>query len=53
VASPANLAERTTLRVGGPADAWLVASSVEEIVEAVRECDDSSTPVLLLGEVRG
>lgn len=49
MASPANLAERTTLRVGGPADAWLVASSVEEIVEAVRECDDSSTPVLLLG----
>ncbi len=47
--SPANLAERTTLRVGGPADSWLAPSSIPEIVEAVRECDDSSTPVLLLG----
>ena len=49
MSSPVNLAERTTLRVGGPAESWLVASSIEETVEAVRECDDSSTPVLLLG----
>lgn len=47
--STPTLAERTTLRVGGPAAAWLVVESVDEIVEAVRECDDASTAVLLLG----
>jgi len=44
------LAEHTTLRVGGPADAWILATSDDEIVEAVRECDDTGTPLLLLGD---
>ena len=47
---PANLAERTTLRVGGPADAWIHAESDDEVVEAVRECDDLGAAVLLLGD---
>lgn len=48
--APATLAERTTLRVGGPADGWVVAESDDELVEAVRECDDTGTAVLLLGD---
>lgn len=47
-ASP-TLAERTTLRVGGPADAWITAESEEQLLDAVRTCDRSGTPVLLLG----
>lgn len=45
----ASLAEHTTLRVGGPAESFLVAESDQEIVEAVRECDDAGVPVLVLG----
>ncbi len=45
-----NLSARTTLRVGGPGDDWVVADSDDELVEAVRECDDAQTPVLLLGD---
>lgn len=44
------LSSRTTLRVGGPADGWVVAESDDELVQAVRECDDAQTPVLLLGD---
>lgn len=43
------LAERTTLRVGGPADDWVVARSEAEIVDAVRSADAAGTAVLLLG----
>ena len=43
------LAERTTLRVGGPADDWVVARSEAEIVDAVRSADVAGTAVLLLG----
>jgi UDP-N-acetylmuramate dehydrogenase len=45
-----NLSEHTTLRVGGPADGWVVAESDDELVQSVRECDDTKTPVLLLGD---
>jgi len=50
VHDPVTLAERTTLRVGGPADGWMVAQSDDELVEAVLECDDTGTAVLLLGD---
>lgn len=43
------LADHTTLRVGGPADDWIVASSEGELVDAVRACDDAGVPVLILG----
>ena len=43
------LAERTTLRVGGPAAVWIVADSEDALVEAVLRCDRDGTPVLLLG----
>ena len=49
VATFPTLAERTTLRVGGPATAWVVARSEAEIVDAVRSADDAGTPVLILG----
>ncbi len=47
--TPATLAERTTLRVGGPAADWIVARTDQELVDAVRSCDDAGTPVLILG----
>ena len=43
------LAERTTLRVGGPADAWVVARTGAEIIDAVLSADVAGTPVLILG----
>lgn len=43
------LAEHTTLRVGGPADAWVVADSAADLCDAVRRCDTGGVPVLILG----
>lgn len=43
------LAERTTLRLGGPATALLRATTAAELVEAVRAADADSEPLLLLG----
>jgi UDP-N-acetylmuramate dehydrogenase len=43
------LAERTTLRLGGPAAELVEAGDEETLVAAVREADDTGTPVLLLG----
>lgn len=43
------LAERTTLRVGGPADAWVVARTEAEIVDAVLSADAAGGSVLVLG----
>ena len=43
------LADHTTLRVGGPADAWVTATSGSELRDVVRELDASGTPVLILG----
>lgn len=43
------LAEHTTLRVGGAADAWVVADSDATLCEVVVQCDASGVPVLLLG----
>ena len=44
-----NLAEHTTLRVGGAADSWVIAHSDADLCDAVRRCDESGVPVLLLG----
>ncbi len=43
------LAEHTTLRVGGAADSWVIASSDADLCAAVRQCDADGVPVLLLG----
>ena len=44
-----DLAGRTTLRLGGPADALVEATSEEELVAAVRDADEAGRPVLVLG----
>ena len=51
VAAPAHppLAAMTTLRLGGPADRVVAASTAEEVVDAVRTADDDGEPVLVLG----
>lgn len=43
------LADVTTLRVGGPAEAWVEATTDDELVAALTEADRTSTPVLVLG----
>ena len=42
------LSEHTTLRLGGPARAWVEASTTDQLVDAVRSCDESGTPLLLV-----
>ena len=42
------LAELTTLRVGGPAERLVNASTTDELVDAVREVDDADEPLLVL-----
>lgn len=43
------LADHTTLRVGGKADAFVVARTEAELVECVTDCDERGVPVLILG----
>jgi UDP-N-acetylmuramate dehydrogenase len=43
------LANHTTLRVGGPAPDFVVATTEAELIAAVREADDAGKPVLVLG----
>lgn len=43
-----SLAERTTMRVGGPAARMVIAESTDELVDAVREVDDAEQPLLLM-----
>ena len=43
------LRHHTTLRVGGPAKAWVTPTSESELVEAVSAADQSGDPVLVLG----
>jgi UDP-N-acetylmuramate dehydrogenase len=45
----AALADRTTLRVGGPAARLVTASTATEVCEVVGECDARGEPVLVLG----
>ncbi len=46
---PALLADLTTLHVGGPPARLVIASSVEELVDAVRSCDAAGERVLIVG----
>jgi UDP-N-acetylmuramate dehydrogenase len=43
------LAAHTTLRVGGPAAEYVVATTADEVVTSVREADEAGMPVLVLG----
>ena len=43
------LASLTTMRVGGPAARLVVAETIDEVVDAVREVDDADEPLLVLG----
>ncbi len=42
------LADLTTLRVGGPVERLVTATTTDELVDAVREVDDADEPLLLL-----
>lgn len=44
-----SFADRTTLRVGGPADEWITARSDADLIEAVRAADAAGTEVVLVG----
>jgi UDP-N-acetylmuramate dehydrogenase len=44
-----NLADCTTVRLGGPARAFVRASTEECLIEAVRAADDGGEPLLILG----
>ncbi len=46
---PTTLADRTTLRVGGPARAWIVAETEQQVVDAVRRLRRAGEPLLILG----
>ncbi len=43
------MAKHTTLRIGGPADAWLTPASPEQMIAVVRACADRDLPVLAVG----
>ncbi|GAA3878766.1 UDP-N-acetylmuramate dehydrogenase [Streptomyces lacrimifluminis] len=45
----APLAPLTTFRLGGPADRLITATTDTEVIAAVREADDSGTPLLVIG----
>ncbi|WP_128379230.1 UDP-N-acetylmuramate dehydrogenase [Streptomyces cavernae] len=45
----AALAPLTTFRLGGPATRLITATTDSEVVAAVREADDTGTPLLLIG----
>lgn len=43
------LADHTTFRVGGPADAWITATTEADLVDAILRCERDNVPVLLVG----
>ncbi len=43
------MARHTLLRVGGPADLWLVVAAIEELVAAVQLAREHQCPMLLIG----
>ncbi|MCD4558083.1 UDP-N-acetylmuramate dehydrogenase [Schaalia sp. lx-100] len=47
--TPVELADLTTLRVGGPVRLLLEADTTEEFIEALRETDEKKQPLLVLG----
>lgn len=43
------MAEHTTLRVGGPAQTFVVAETEQELIDTVRESDERGVPVFVFG----
>lgn len=43
------LGDHTTLRLGGPAARWVIATTESELIEAVSAADAAGEPVLVLG----
>lgn len=43
------MSAHTTLRVGGPAERFVIAETESEIIDVVRECDEHGTPLLVFG----
>lgn len=43
------LANHTTLRLGGPAEIWLVVKTVEELIQAIKLARQAEVPVFMLG----
>ncbi len=48
-ARPERLADHTTLRLGGPARAWVRVTTEDELIAAVSAADAAGEPVLVLG----
>jgi len=46
---PQDLAQHTTLRLGGPAESFVMAGSEDELIETVTDADTGGTPLLVLG----
>ncbi|MEP9362330.1 UDP-N-acetylmuramate dehydrogenase [Nocardioides sp. CN2-186] len=46
---PEVLADHTTLRLGGPADRWVRATTEAELIDAVTATDAAGEPLLVLG----
>ena len=44
-----SLADLTTLRVGGPVRRYVTAPTTDAVIDAVRECDSTGEPLLVLG----
>jgi len=45
---PELLSDHTTLRLGGPARSWVRAETDQDLIDAVRTCDEEGEPVLVL-----
>jgi len=45
---PELLSDHTTLRLGGPARWWVRAETDQDLIDAVRTCDEEGEPVLVL-----
>lgn len=43
------MARRTTLRIGGPADAWVEPRSVDTLIDVVRGCTARGLPITAVG----
>ncbi len=43
------MAAHTTFRIGGPADAYVIPHSFEEVAAVVRACRDASVPLAVVG----
>jgi UDP-N-acetylmuramate dehydrogenase len=43
------LKDHTTLRLGGPAEGWVRATTEQELIDALVDADTAGTPVLVLG----